>query len=478
MEPASVAACRVLELGCGTGGNIIPTAYQNPGSEIVGIDLSVRSIEQGRAVVAALGLQNIDLRHDSIMDIDASLGRFDYIIAHGVYSWVPAPVREKILEAFRAHLAPHGVAFVSYNSHPGSHLRNMVRDMMLYHTRDINDPKDKVQQARAILKFLADASAPDRVHGAVLREQLERVTKLPDEVLFHDDLDTGSAAFLLSEVVAAAEGHGLQYLADASLSRGAGQQVSAETAAVLEQIAAVGPVARDQYQDFIEGHGFRRTLLCHREITLRYDLDLSSLRRYYLSAAIAPADAEIDPAAAGTAAFNSERGCGLSTDNRLIKAALLALGEAWPAAVSFDDLVQRAVDRLAESLREERLAEDVEALVQLMFRACRSGLVELHVHPPALTTSVSERPLASRLARLQSESEQLITNLRHAHIALEDEVARRFLRLVDGTRTIDDLVRDLRADLAADANYDQNVVTSESVARNLKLLGRLALLHT
>jgi SAM-dependent methyltransferase len=477
MEPAPVAECRLLELGCGTGDNIIPTAYQNPDCEIVGIDLSAHGIERGRTAAAALGLQNIDLRHCSIMDIDAGLGQFDYVIAHGVYSWVPDPVREKILAIFRTHLAPHGVAFVSYNSHPGSHLRDMVRDMMLYHTRGIADPHEKVRQARAILEFLAEASASDRLHSAVLREQLERVRKLRDEVLFHDDLDASSRAFLLSEVVEAAEGHGLQYLSEATLSRGGLRRFSEETAGVLEQIAAIGPVARDQYQDFIEGHGFRRTLLCHREIALQFEFDLNSLRRYHLSAAIMPADGAIDPAAPGSAAFKNDRGGRLSTDRRLIKAALLVLGEAWPAALSFEDLVHRAVDLLGESPREDGMAEDVAALMQLLFRACRGGLVDIHLYAPKLTTVISERPLASRLARLQAETSELITNLYHAHVVLEDEIARRFLRLVDGTRTIDDLVLDLRAEWAGQANKDPVEITAETVAQNLKRLGRLGLLH-
>lgn len=141
----------------------------------------------------------------------------------------------------------HGVAFVSYNSHPGSHLRNMVRGMMFYHTRSIADPKEKLRQAWFNLSFLAEASAPDRLYGAVLREQLERVRRLGDEVLFHDDLDAGSRPFLLSEVVDAAECHGLQYPAEASLARRGSRCYSGEFAGVLAQIAAIGPVARDQY---------------------------------------------------------------------------------------------------------------------------------------------------------------------------------------------------------------------------------------
>jgi len=119
MRPADPAHCRVLELGCCTGANLIPMAYDLPGSEFVGIDLSRRQIDDGRRTIAALSLTNIDLRPGSILDVDESYGTFDYIIAHGVYSWVPAEVREKLLAVCKANLKPDGVAYVSYNTYPG-----------------------------------------------------------------------------------------------------------------------------------------------------------------------------------------------------------------------------------------------------------------------------------------------------------------------------------------------------------------------
>ena len=141
LESAPIDRCRVLELGCGVGGNLIPIACLYPESEFIGVDLSAHAIERGQANVAALGLTNIALHNRNIMEM-ASDGRpFDYIIAHGVYSWVPPAVREKMLALYGECLAPNGVAYVSYNAHPGSHLRDMVRDMMLFHIRDLTEPK-------------------------------------------------------------------------------------------------------------------------------------------------------------------------------------------------------------------------------------------------------------------------------------------------------------------------------------------------
>jgi SAM-dependent methyltransferase len=142
MQSAPVERCRVLELGCGVGGNLLPMAFQYPSSEFVGVDLSGVTIERGQRNIATLGLSNIKLLHCDIMNVDAGFGEFDYILAHGVYSWVPPAVREKMMMIFKQNLAPRGVCYVSYNAHPFSHLRDMVRDMMRYHTRRLTGMKE------------------------------------------------------------------------------------------------------------------------------------------------------------------------------------------------------------------------------------------------------------------------------------------------------------------------------------------------
>jgi SAM-dependent methyltransferase len=128
MAPTPVEHCRVLELGCASGGNLIPMAAGLPESTFTGIDLSQSAIVAGQAMVASLQLTNIDLRHASILEADGELGIFDYIICHGVYSWVPPEVQDRILEICARNLAPNGVAYVSYNTYPGWHARGTIRE--------------------------------------------------------------------------------------------------------------------------------------------------------------------------------------------------------------------------------------------------------------------------------------------------------------------------------------------------------------
>src|SRR5690606_35486513 len=138
-----IGNCRVLELGCASGGNLIPMAVELPEARFLGIDLSARQINDGLAVVQALGVENIELRRGDILNITPELGQFDYILCHGVYSWAPPPVQKKILHVCRENLAPQGVAYVSYNTYPGWRLRGAVREMTRYHAERFGDPAEQ-----------------------------------------------------------------------------------------------------------------------------------------------------------------------------------------------------------------------------------------------------------------------------------------------------------------------------------------------
>ena len=159
VAPAPPNHCRVLELGCSMGANIIPIAADLPQSEFVGIDLSAKQVKLGKETVDQLGLKNIELRHCGINDVDESFGKFDYIICHGVYSWVPPEVQRGILDVGRKLLTPNGVLYVSYNTYPGWHLRGVVREMMRYHVEAFESPQQKIRQSAGCSTSLSKAPA-------------------------------------------------------------------------------------------------------------------------------------------------------------------------------------------------------------------------------------------------------------------------------------------------------------------------------
>ena len=460
MSPAPVERCRVLELGCGVGGNLLPMAFQYPNSEFVGVDLSGVTIARGKNNVAALGLTNVRLLHGDIMDVDAGFGQFDYIIAHGVYSWVPHAVRERMMSIFKENLSPQGVCYVSYNAHPFSHSRDLARDMMLFHTRDLPDMAQKVSQARAIMKFLSEGSKADTIHGAIMRDQYNRVVKTPDEVLFHDDLNELAEAFLLHRVVEHAGRHGLQYLSDAEFSRRNLAGYSDEVRSALQRFPDDEFMARDQYQDFVDGHGFRRTLLCHSHLTLRRKVDMDFVRQFYLLGTTDPVDGEYCLADGSDMQFQTREGSTLRVSHPILKSAYLCLGRAWPRALTFEELLEEAGRQLDPEGRILFGKEDIQLLVEAMHVMACSGEVTFQISRPGLTTTISDRPLASLLARKQSEGDTLVTNLLHQSVRLEDEQACRILQLLDGSRSFEQLLAELCRQRATSILQEPNTTDS------------------
>lgn len=113
LDPGPVGRARILDIGTSEGGNIIPLALTMPEAGFTGIDLAAVPVERGSRVIADLGLKNIRLLQKDLLEVDASFGKFDYIIAHGIYGWTPREVSDKVLALARELLTPNGVAFVS-----------------------------------------------------------------------------------------------------------------------------------------------------------------------------------------------------------------------------------------------------------------------------------------------------------------------------------------------------------------------------
>ena len=197
---------RVLEIGCAAGGNLIPFAAAHPHAHVVGIDLSQVQIDHGRARVQALGLDNMELLAGDIARMDlAALGQFDFVIAHGVYSWVPAEVQDALLSAFRGLLAPDGIAYMSYNIYPGWKSKEVVRDAMLLASGSSATPEEKVREARGMADFLEEVAPADGVLARMLAVSRSHAIGFGDNYLLHDELETFNAPCYFYEMLGRAE---------------------------------------------------------------------------------------------------------------------------------------------------------------------------------------------------------------------------------------------------------------------------------
>src|SRR5262249_14490411 len=131
----------------------------------------------------------------SILDIGPDWGQFDYILCHGVYSWVPPPVQDKVLDLCVTNLAPNGVAYISYNAEPGWKLTSALRDTLRYHCRPFAEPRDKIRAARELIDFLASTfEIDDGAYGTLLKEDLLPLREAPDPYVLHEYLDDHNEA--------------------------------------------------------------------------------------------------------------------------------------------------------------------------------------------------------------------------------------------------------------------------------------------
>lgn len=452
MTPAPVESCRVLELGCGDGSNLLPLAYGLPGSQFLGIDRASHPIARGLVMTRALQLKNLKLQQFDLMALHPpTMGEFDYIIAHGLYSWVPANVQDRILEICRSCLASQGVAYVSYNVNPGCRLREITREMMLFHTKDVCDPHERVAQARALTTWVAKAQTQSTAYALFLREVGDAFATEDDGAIYHDTLAEINAPVYFHEFLDHASRHGLKFLSEAEYLNTQEHEFTSEAAEQLRILSNEDIAAKEQYLDFLEGRSFRQTLLCNYEVELNRSLRPERIREFYLASQARPASVELDFNSTADVQFCAPKEAILTTNFPLAKAAIFHLSEIYPRTVRFDDLLAPAFQLLGKTppLNDE-FDEDSRTLAELLIKTYGAGGVEFHLHVPRLTVVPGERPLASLLARLQLQQRSTITNLLGVNIRIDDLLGRQLLLMLDGTRDRQTLGNEIRA--LVDAN--------------------------
>lgn len=428
MRPAPVPACRVLELGCAGAGNLVAMAVPLPEARFVGIDASPLQIEAGRALVREVGVGNVELTVGDLMDLPPQLGEFDYIVCHGVYSWVPPRVQEAILEIFARHLAPNGIAYLSYNTYPGCHLRDMAREMMRFHVRAVADPAEKTAQARSFVDFLNRFQRNrDGIYEKILASLSEQISEEPDWYVFHEYLEDHNGPVYFSELALEAAARGLQYLAPASFIAWE-HRLPTELEGILGQLS--NRIVREQYLDFLGARMFRRTLFCRSAVSISPTPLPEAIKR--LHAIGRPRRLPSDPGAQPEAedASSSPAAPDPLADQPLIEAALAALAEAFPRAIPFLALLPLVSRRLPPEVDG---AARSDALAAALLRCHLVNGVTLRTWVPPLVLSPGERPVASPLARLQAARNRPVVNLRHKNLDLGD-LDQVVLELLDGTR--------------------------------------------
>jgi len=267
LTPKDSRKARILELGSSFGGNIITQALYNPEAEFVGVDLTAEQVKKGNEVIEKIGLKNIKLIEKNILDINEDFGKFDYIIVHGVFSWVPDIVKEKIIKICNENLTEEGIAYISYNTYPGWKEADKIREMMLYANKYFPEVSqgDKVQRGKAFISIVAEQM---KIYTDVAEKkgdfikQIEGILNMQDYYVGHEQLENINDPMYLHEFVDMLRKENLQYISDVGLRLSIASVYNDSTIEKLQQLSQGDPVIKEQCLDYILDTKFRRALIC------------------------------------------------------------------------------------------------------------------------------------------------------------------------------------------------------------------------
>lgn len=440
VDAAPMASCRVLELGCAGGGNLLPLAWYFPGSQCTGVELARGHVDEANALITELGLNNAQVLHRSITepleDHGDDLGEFDYIIAHGVFSWVPRAVQDRLLDICGKHLAPNGIAYISYNTLPGWHVRGLLRDALLSYCAPGGRASERLAQAHALFDLIEPALRANQSLDAQLAlKEIEYLRRAAPSYVYHEYLEEINEPLHFSSFMQRAAHAGLAYLADAEPWTMFPDTLGADAAAPFAAIA--DRLQQEQMLDLARLRKFRRSMLVRKDTQVRSTPDLSALDTLSYYADLS-SDAEIDLGSATPQDFSSPAGNRYSVSQPLTKAALMLLAMHYPQALTWDALQQRAGELVIEH------GGSLDAAASDAYRTELFSLIAYQAVRPTLETGASidalaAQPCAHPLARAQAARGRIVASARHTAVEL-DALGATLLLHLDGTRSLQQLV--------------------------------------
>ena len=449
--------CRILELGCGNGSNLLSHAYNLQDSKFIGVDISGEHIKQAKEWAKDLQLENVEFQEIDVMEMTAkTFGKFDYITAHGLISWIPEFVRRRVFELFTEMLEPKGVGYISYNTYPGAHRRNMVRQMMRFHTNDIEEPSKKVAKSIAFLSFLSENASGDELYKPTLESELQRNFKREIGDIYHDDLSECYQPLYFHEFADILKEHKMQFLAEAEFHAMSMQGLTQDAVKFLAEINDT--IKKEQYLDFFRGRFFRQTLICHENIEINRNIEASTLDNLLIASSLQIQNPNANTTEQKVEKFTSSKGFGIEIDHPLTKVALIKLNNAWGGAIKLSTLLQEARQELeANGYISDDWETQIETTKSILFQIYQgSDLVEVHTHRPKTIQTVSEKPKINNLAQWQVDISDTTTTLFGINISIDDEVSAQLLRLMDGTRNKKELVDELKGFIKTNDKIDES----------------------
>lgn len=439
LSPVATRVARVLEIGCANGTNLFPMAEAYPNAYFVGIDYSQKQIDQAENYKQALGINNIEFHALDVIAIpdaiSSHLGQFDYIICHGVFSWVEESVRLAILHVIRNHLSTKGVAFLSYNCYPGWKVREIARDMMLYHGNQFTEPGQRYKQARAMAEFVHENhNGENDVYGKLLEDSLNIIKSSAPDYVMHEYLEVVNHPFYFNEVCDLAKSEGLTYLGEGNVPEMFAYGLSKKTEEALNKVAGNDHEKREQYLDFLRNRMFRNSLFVHSGSNIKRQISLDLAEAMFFAANCRPSEDKTE-----VATYKTPTGQTLNAHTPLIVWLLDTLIASSPRFLSYEAILSLAKDKL-DSDKTTLQSQLSGALLRLIsMGGVHARLDDL---PMPATTVKPNYPLAPHFSRLVAKANETVANVLHGNVKLSI-LQRIILQKATGKSTVTSIVDDV-----------------------------------
>ena len=443
MKPEPMAGARVLEIGCANGANLFPMAELYADTQFVGLDYSEVQIAAAKATQKTMGLGNIAFYQADVSNLENTvvnqLGSFDYILCHGVFSWVDERVRSAILKLIQNHLQPMGIGFISYNCYPGWKMREVARDMMLYHGDQFTDPKMRFAQARAMLEFVVgQRQGASDIYGRLLQETVEVFNTQDPNYVFHDQLEKTNVPFYFHEFASLALENKLQYLGEAIFSEMFAYGLSPEAEASLVKIAGNDLIKREQYLDFVRNRFFRSSLVVHQDVSLQRNIPLDRCRDVVFLGACQRTDDLTSTHKATYLAGNQT----INANSPMAVRSIDFILSRSPAAVSMAEVIAELTDGQQRDEAGSGVLSNEVAETLLKCLSMGGVVARTESIPVPKAAVATDLPYALQYSRLISASHEVVANALHNNVKLLP-LQRIVLQLCSGQQTIEAITNEV-----------------------------------
>lgn len=272
LSPAPASTARILEIGSSYGGNLISQALFYPQATFTGIEIAPTQVSVGKTYIDQLGITNLDLLEDDVNESHHYLGTYDYIIAHGFYSWVDEETKDNFLHLCKEHLAENGILYMSYNTYPGWHKMDSIRALLEFANKDVDtlNHREKVRHGKTVASKLGalmlEYDTVKAQQGPFL-QSLRQTLQKQDCYVGHDHLEPVNTPVYFHQCIDHMAEHGFTYLCDCDLNLSFPDVYDETLRTKLQDLAPHDPLAREQYIDFMLNTAFRKSLFTHKGAT-------------------------------------------------------------------------------------------------------------------------------------------------------------------------------------------------------------------